>query len=137
MMLTGLQAKSAMPRAEPTDRGFTLVEVLVALVVTSFLLVIVFDGSVTARSRLQAAKERHAAIMVADGLVSTAAAMPYRPGVRSGVTDGFDWRVAETVEATDRRRVFGLIRIEAEIVGNLGRPGYKARLLRLKLINSQ
>jgi prepilin-type N-terminal cleavage/methylation domain-containing protein len=126
-----------MPPAKRHDSGFTLVEVLVALVVSSFLLVIVLDGSVTARSRLVAAEQRQAATLLAADLIATAAATPFQTGARSGVTNGLNWRVTETVQSADRQGVFGLVKIEAEISAASGRAGYRAQLLRLKLIISQ
>jgi prepilin-type N-terminal cleavage/methylation domain-containing protein len=50
---------------ERAEEGFTLVEVLVAFVVSALLLMVVSDGFVTARSRDRLTRDRADAIVLA------------------------------------------------------------------------
>lgn len=117
--------------------GFTLVEVLVALVVSGLLLAIVFDGSITGRQRAKHANDRAKAILLADTLLTSAAAESYRQDERNGVSNGLSWAVSERMTAVDPRGTIGLAAIEARISDRKDRSLFTARLLRLKALPSQ
>lgn len=80
--------------------GFTMVEVLVALVVLSLVMVVTVRGVVEARTGLERAGATVAAEALARSIVETELdRLAPKPGVVSGVTDGIDWTVtAETID---------------------------------------
>jgi general secretion pathway protein I len=78
------------------QQGFTLVEVLVALIVTSMILVIVMNGALTAKSRSVAAREKEQGLMLARRLIGGRAAAPFQPGTLAGTDGGLRWRMSET-----------------------------------------
>ena len=55
------------------ERGFTLVEVLVALVIAALLSAILLGGAATARARLVHAEQQRKALFVARSLLAQAA----------------------------------------------------------------
>jgi len=97
------------------EKGFTLVEVLVALVVTALLMAIVLDGAATARERNSKSAEKREAVLLARNLLTRASADPYQKTPQTGTSNGLTWQISERVERSDRRGLFGLIRIEARI----------------------
>ena len=121
----------------PGDRGFTLVEVLVALLATSMLLAIVLDASVLAKSRLRKADTKQMAVLLAESLVRQNAAKPHQPGLVYGTTNGLSWSVAERLVTVDRRRLSALVEIEAKVGGTASSPLISARLRRLKSLSAQ
>src|ERR1044072_2249472 len=94
------------------ELGFTLVEVLVALVVTALLMAIVIDGAATARDRNRASVEKREALLLAQSLLTQASVESFQKTPRSGTSGRLAWQLSENVEKTDRRGIFGLIRIE-------------------------
>jgi prepilin-type N-terminal cleavage/methylation domain-containing protein len=84
------------PLRRYAEHGFTLVEVLVALVVTSMILVIVMNGALQAKTRAVAAREKEQAVMLARSLVAGRAASPFESGTRAGEEGGLRWRMSET-----------------------------------------
>jgi len=124
-----------MSRAD--HAGFTLVEVLVALVVSGLLLAIVFDGSITGRQRAKLASDRGKAVLLADTLLTSATADAYRQGERSGVSYGLNWAVSERLATTDPRGTMGLVALETRISDRKDHQLFTARLLRLKALQPQ
>lgn len=122
-----------MSRAE-REAGFTLVEVLVALVISAFLLAIVFDGSIAGRQREKLAADRGKAILLADTLLASAATDSYQQGERSGATQGLHWIVTERLASVDPRGTAGLVALEAKVSDRKDRELFSARLLRLKAL---
>lgn len=116
------------------ELGFTLVEVLVALVVTALLMAIVIDGAATARDRNRASAEKREAVLLAQGLLTQASVENFQKTPRSGTSGRLAWQLSENVEKTDRRGIFGLIRIEARIETRKGRPLLAVDTLRIKTL---
>lgn len=83
--------------------GFTLIEVLVALVVTSFLLVIIMNGAVAAQARAKGVSERREAVRVASALFAEHVNAPYREGTTTGEDGRIYWLVEEHAVARDPR----------------------------------
>lgn len=103
-----------------SDAGFTLVEVVVALAVTAFLLAIILPPIVTARGRERTAQQRIDAIDIASELVAEAQSGPLDESVRQGRDGAVRWRVEETALARDPRGTFALARIAATVEPGTG-----------------
>ena len=112
--------------------GFTLVEVLVALVATALLMAIVLDGAATARERNRASLEKRAAVLLARSLLAQAAVDPWQKAPQTGSSNGLSWQVSERIEKTDRRGLFALVRIEARVANPKGRQLLAVDTLHLK-----
>jgi len=86
------------------EDGFTLVELLVALLVASFLLIILFDGLANAseRSARQLVQQR-ALTLAQEKLISTVR-------VSSGVTDNLTWEIEEEIIASNPRDKRALVK---------------------------
>ena len=102
------------------ERGFTLVEVLVALVVTSLILAIVMNASLQAKARAVAALDKEEALILARGLIAERSVAPFAAGARSGRSGSLEWRIEEEAIAGDRTRQFVLARIQASVRNEAG-----------------
>ena len=112
--------------------GFTLVEVLVALVVSSLLLAIVFDGASSARRRARGAEDRRLAVVLGDNLLTEAAAKPMGHAAAKGTTDGLSWTVSEAPVAHDARNLFALAAVSVAIVDRNKHQLFAGELRRIK-----
>ena len=97
------------------EHGFTLVEVLVALVVTSLILAIVMNASLQAKARAVAALDKEEALILARGLIAERSVAPFHPSARSGRSGALTWRIEEEAIAGDQTRQFVLARIRASV----------------------
>jgi prepilin-type N-terminal cleavage/methylation domain-containing protein len=88
-------------RERAGERGFTLIEVLVALVVTSLILAIVMNASLQAKSRSLAALDKEEAVTLARGLIAGRMVAPFEAAARTGTSDGLGWAVDERAIATN------------------------------------
>ena len=95
--------------------GFTLVEVLVALVVTALLVAIIFDGLVSTRRAGKVASARRDAVLLAGHLTALASAGLHEPGTRQGREGTLSWRVTETTLMRDPRGFVALAAIETQV----------------------
>lgn len=87
-----------MSRRSGPRAGFTLIEIMVALVVLAVVMLAAQRGMVAARLGLDRAQSTVAAEAVARSILETELGrLAPAPGVVSGVTDGLDWTV--TAEA--------------------------------------
>ena len=120
------------PDPAPRRNGFTLVEVLVALVVTSFVMAILFNGALGARDRAHKASQKTAAIQLAGTLSTEATVGPFAPGVRSGDVGTLRWQVSETTVMTDPRGFFALAEIQVAVNGSDDQALYKVVTRKLK-----
>lgn len=103
-------------QSEPRlQNGFTLVEVLVALVVSALLLTILFDGLIASQERARAQRQGSEALALAASLLEERRnAGPVAPSLQ-GRSNGFAWRVHEEEIARDPRQVFALVGVKAEV----------------------
>ena len=99
----------------PPQNGFTLVEVLVALVVSAFLLTILFDGLVTSQERARNQTQAQAALMLAQSLLEDRRDGGAAIANLSGSRDGLVWRLEEREIARDPRQVFVLVGVKAQV----------------------
>jgi prepilin-type N-terminal cleavage/methylation domain-containing protein len=118
--------------ARPRPNGFTLVEVLVALVVSSLLLAIVMDGALSARSRARLTEDRREAVLLARELIAQTSVAPYSGRVHRGSRDALAWQVAETPAMVDPRRRFILAAIRVDVIGRNGAGLITVHTRRLK-----
>lgn len=102
-------------RCRTHDQGFTLVEVLVALVVTSLLLAIVMNAAITAKTRSVRAAERAAAVQLAGTLATEHVVAPFSPTEAKGKDGSLAWSVSEQIVASDPRGFFILSEIVVTI----------------------
>lgn len=98
-----------------SEQGFTLVEVLVALVVSSVLLVAIFQASGLALARLRLAEEKRMALLDGSYLLARATVEDYSGARRGGTTDGLHWASAEQAVARDPRNLLVLARIHVTV----------------------
>jgi prepilin-type N-terminal cleavage/methylation domain-containing protein len=113
------------------EAGFTLVEVLVALVVAALLLGIAMNGASLARKGEQRAFERRAAVRLADARIAEALHLGFAgPDLREGDLGTLHWRTRRTVLATDHRGLLALTEWRVEVSGISGSPlDFEARRL--------
>lgn len=118
------------------QNGFTLVEVLVALVVTALLLTITMGGAITARERMIVARQKRAAAFVANSAVERALTLDYQPKPQSGAVAGLNWKVTETMLRQDPRGFFGLIAIRVSVSDRSGRMLFRGETRRVKSLSA-
>lgn len=99
----------------PEQNGFTLVEVLVALVVSALLLAILFDGLIASQERARAQRQASQALTLAASLLEERRDAGVIALSLQGRKNGFAWRVAEEEIARDPRQVFALVGVKAEV----------------------
>ena len=105
-----------MPSRKPSEAGFTLVEVLVAFVVSALLLTVVFDGMTMARARDRTVRDRAGALVLANDLLAArlngeAVAQQGKDGAR------LSWAINESALDRDPRGGQELRAIVVEVKG--------------------
>ncbi len=115
-----------------SESGFTLIEVLVALVVSGLLLGAIFQASGLAMARLRVAEQRRLALLDGSYLLTRAGVEDFSSATRSGTTDGLRWTYEEQALATDPRGLFVLARIHVALAGADGAILFDRSVERLK-----
>lgn len=92
-----------------SETGFTLIEVLVALVVTSFLVTIIMDGAVTAKSRQNSQILQSQALNLAQSHIDNLRDISGSPSSLQGSQGKLGWTLQETEIARDPREAFVLV----------------------------
>jgi len=121
-------------RERDDERGFTLVEVLVSLVIAGLLVAILLNGAATAQSRLRAADVRRKAVFVAENLLEEKAVAPFGAEPHDGTRGGFAWAVDEQIVQADPRGLFALVELHARIASPDGRALFEAHTRKLKAL---
>ncbi|WP_114952126.1 type II secretion system protein [Sphingosinicella terrae] len=116
--------------------GFTLVEVLVALVATGFLLAIVMNGALLARDREAKAAATADAVMLARHLLATRVAAPYAPGRAQGVEGELSWTMTERPLASDPRGLWVLSGVGVVVASGSGHRLIEAEARKLKRVTA-
>lgn len=111
----------------PIRNGFTLVEVLVALVVSALMIAIIMDGAVTAKSRSHNSQDQMEALLSAQTHIEALRNQPGEPSRSSGQDGEISWSVEEQEIARDPRGAFALV--EAQIAAG---PEDKPKLVSLQ-----
>jgi len=115
-----------------TEAGFTLVEVLVALVVTSLLLAVILQGSSTALRRLRITEDRRDALLYGRYLLMRGSVLDYGGGNGQGREGALSWTSEEQLAGTDQRRLNALMRIHVIVRDASGRSLFDRSTLRQK-----
>lgn len=114
------------------EEGFTLIEVIVALVVVSLTLTLIMRGALDAKTRRMRAEDRDKAILLASSLIAEQRIRPAGANVRTGTAHGITWEVRESELARDPRGFFVFDRIEVVLVDLQGKPLYAVATRKLK-----
>ena len=103
-----------------SDAGFTLIEVLVAFVVSTILLVAIFAASSFAAARTRTAHEQMQAITVAQSTIERMSAASFVEGETQGREGPFIWTSSERALARDPRGLLILSHISVEVRNQSG-----------------
>lgn len=124
-------AALTLPMTDTGSRGFTLVEVLVALVVTALLLGVIGNALANSGARVEDDRRRSAALLLAEAELALRSDAPFAAG-ETVRRDG-PWRITtrETIVARDPRQLLLLAEVEVEVRG--GDDVRWARLVRRSL----
>ena len=120
------------PDLPDAEAGFTLIEVLVAFVVTALLLTIVMPAALTAGQRGKAAEEKVQAIRLVSQLVRERGAQPWSTEEQKGERNGLLWSSSENIIRNDPRGFFALTRIESHVSDRSGRRLFAGATQRLR-----
>lgn len=118
----------------PTERGFTLIEVLVALVVTGLLLALVVNGAVLAREQQARAVAQREAITLGMSVLAQAAAESYQPGRREDALGRYRWTVDERAALVDPRGIVVLAELAVAVRGPSGTLLFRGARRKLKRV---
>ncbi|MHB1303873.1 MAG: prepilin-type N-terminal cleavage/methylation domain-containing protein [Acidiphilium sp.] len=114
----------------PTE-GFTLLEVLVALVILGLALGMVSGVISDSLARAErVATDEHAVVLADSLLAGLGRDMPLRPGVRGGRKDGLVWRLS-VMPNPGPRTALPLDRVELSIATRAGHIVGRWRTLRI------
>lgn len=119
------------------EEGFTLIEVLVALVASVLLLSLVMNAAVQAKARLTKAKQDHRATLLAGSLIEEHAARPYEVTTTNGTVRDLRWQASERALDADTRRLFVLAEIEVRVLGPTDALLTRLTLRKLKAVPSR
>ena len=122
----------SVPETNRHESGFTLIEVLVALVVASLLLAIILNRAVIARDRERIANERRLASLLAENLATTTAVVPIANRAARGDSGRLAWTVAEQEVARDPRGFFILSEVNVRVADQSGQILVELTTRRLK-----
>jgi prepilin-type N-terminal cleavage/methylation domain-containing protein len=122
-------------RLSPAEQGFTLIEVLVALVVSALLIAIVADGAANARTREKAAQQKREAVLIASGLIAEATAAHYSTEPMIGELNGLRYEVSQRIGVADPRGLFALVLIDATIRDAKGHVLFTGGTRRMKVMS--
>lgn len=114
-------------KSVPAQNGFTLVEVLVALVVSALMIAIIMDGAVTAKSRGHNSQNQVDALLSAQTHIEALRGQLGEPSRLSGKDGAILWSLEEQEIARDPRGAFVLV--EAQISAG---PENRRNLVSLK-----
>lgn len=119
------------------DAGFTLIEVLVALVMSALLLAVIFDGVALTRTRTVNAARRREALLLGQELLARGAVAPFSAEPTRGAANGLAWQVSQQIEARDPRGLLALVRVHAAITTVDGKQVSDYALRRIKALPQQ
>jgi prepilin-type N-terminal cleavage/methylation domain-containing protein len=109
---------------EPSANGFTLVEVMVALVVTGLMLGIIMAAATTAKARARFAEDKRAATVLAASLYEERTVLDAGRATAAGKVGRVAWEADETELSRDPRGFFILTQIHIRLKDQEGRLLY-------------
>ncbi len=109
--MTPLQLQSGLKSQSrsKSQSGFTLVEVLVALVFTALLVTIIMDGAVTAKTRANNQQLQMEALVLARAHIADLRSEAGEPSILTGKSKKIIWALEEQEIARDPRGIFVLV----------------------------
>ncbi|MBX9727912.1 MAG: prepilin-type N-terminal cleavage/methylation domain-containing protein [Sphingopyxis sp.] len=119
-------------RVDDGEAGFTLVEVLVAFVISAVMLGAILLAVERAGTRSRDVALQAEALVLARSSVETFVMAPYRPGEREGRAGRLSWRAVEDLARADPRGLAGLARLRLTISDDNGRRLLAIERLQLK-----
>lgn len=108
-------AERLLPRDRPNEAGFTLIEVLVAFVVSAVTLGMIFAAVQLAASRERAVAEQAAALRLARTQIEQFIAAPYAQGTREGSDGALLWSAEERAAMRDPRGLMVLAELRLDV----------------------
>jgi len=100
---------------QKSQNGFTLVEVLVALVITALLTAIIMDGAVSAKDRSQNQRLQMEALIAARSHVDDLRDQPGEPTRISGESGKIYWALVEREISRDPRGTLVLVAADISV----------------------
>lgn len=95
--------------------GFTLIEVLVALVMGSLLLAVVVDGADSAARARKASLDRADAIRLGSSVLARAVASAAPAVTNEGAEAGLHWTLAQEAIQRDPRGIYELVQLRVQV----------------------
>lgn len=108
-------AEWLLPRDRPEEAGFTLIEVLVAFVVSAVTLGMIFAAVQLATSRDRTVAEQAAALRLARTQIEQFIAAPYAQGAREGSEGALRWSAEERAAIRDPRGLMVLAELRLDV----------------------
>ncbi|MEZ5708567.1 MAG: prepilin-type N-terminal cleavage/methylation domain-containing protein [Blastomonas sp.] len=109
-----------MPRDDGPERGFTLVEVLVALLVAALILSVVMNGAVQTKARSSLLADQRAALSLAQNRMEMLIANPELIAEAGGQDGEMGWRIEHREIARDPRGLRVLMDMQIIVTGDQG-----------------
>ena len=108
-------AERLLPQDRPHEAGFTLIEVLVAFVVSAVTLGMIFAAVQLAASRERVVAEQAAALRLARNQIEQFIAAPYAHGAREGSEGALRWSAEERAAMRDPRGLMVLAELRLDV----------------------
>jgi prepilin-type N-terminal cleavage/methylation domain-containing protein len=124
-----------MSKLDQAQSGFTLIEVIVALVVASFLLTIVMNGALDARTGLAKAEGKTRTTNLAAALYAERLTVPFSQSPTTGRDGNLNWQSEDIAIARDPRGFFVLAQVIVTIQSDAGRTLYRVSGRKLKAVD--
>ncbi len=124
---------NVLPRARRRQRGYSLLEILVAFAIMAFALTALYRASGGSVNVLSETGRRQRAVVIAESLLALRDSVPAAGWSESGESAGFVWRVDTSPYATGLSgpEIPSLHRVVVEVGWNDGGRGRQIRLVSL------
>lgn len=102
------------------ERGFTLIEVLVALVVAAILIAVIMDGAASARQAKQSQILHHDATRLGRSVMTQALITDNPIEAAEGTEADLSWKISERFIERDARGFFALAEVRVDVADREG-----------------